>query len=381
LPIWLVLNPSILNSLSKHPLMIILTAGLFWTVITIFYSEYPFLSLKYFLAKIWYIIPFCLGTIVFLKNSESLRVAAICIVIPMFIAAIFILTRHAMLGFPFEKVNEVAKPIFRNHVNYAALLVCIIPVSFALYKNATGYRLFWLLTTFLLLVALFFSFSRGAWLALGAALITIPFVVKRKLQWLILFLSTGIIAGMLWLTAHNRYLDYRPVFEQTIYHSDFDAHIEATYKMRDLSTAERFYRWIAAVRMSKERWLTGYGPNSFYYEYKPYTVNAFTTYVSDNKEHSTVHNYFLLLLTEQGLPGLILFVVLIFSMMLYAQRLYHSSADLHEKGLMLVIASLLSIIAVLISLSDLIETDKIGSLFFICLGLLAGRREVIRSSG
>jgi O-antigen ligase len=374
LPIYLILKPSILRSIARHPLIIILVTGLFWTLITILYSEYPLLSIKYFLAKIWYIIPFCLGTILFLNNSKALRIAAICMVIPMIAAVLFILTRHAMLGFSFEKVNEIARPIFRNHVNYAALLVCMIPVSFALYRNSTGSRLFWMFSTILLLAGLFFSYSRGAWLALAAALITIPFVIKNKLQWLILIASTAIIASVLWLTAQNRYLDYRPIYEQTIYHSDFNKHIEATYTMRDLSSAERIYRWIAAMHMGKERLLTGYGPNSFYYEYKPYAVSAFATYVSDNQEHSTVHNYFLLLLTEQGLPGLLIFIVLFISMMMYAQRIYHSTADRKEKGLMLLLIALLSMIAMLIFLSDLIETDKIGSIFFICLGLLVGKR-------
>jgi len=194
------------------------------------------------------------------------------------------------------------------------------------------------------------------------------------LSWLIGSVTLIVIAAVLWFSSGNRYLDFRPVYEQTIYHSNFDEHIEATYTMRDLSTAERFYRWIAAFRMSSEKLLTGYGPNSFYYEYKPYAVNSFTTYVSDNREHSTVHNYFLLLLTEQGIPGLLLFVVLFFSMMLYAQRLYHQSQDKWEKGLMLVLVSLLGMIGVLIFLSDLMETDKIGSLFYICLGLLVSAR-------
>jgi O-antigen ligase len=293
--------------------------------------------------------------------------------VTMTIATVFIFTRHALTGLSFEQVNDVARPIFRNHVNYAALLVCMLPLSFAVYWNGGRSRYVWLFITLFFGVALFFSYSRGAWLALAAAIITIAFVRKKKLSWLIIS-ATVLIAGfVVWFSVNNRYLDFRPVYEQTIYHSSFDEHIEATYAMRDLSTAERFYRWIAAFRMSGERLLTGYGPNSFYYEYKPYAVNSFTTYVSGNLEHSTVHNYFLLLLTEQGLPGLILFLALFLSMMFYAQYIFHHSEDKFEKGLMLVVASLLSMIGVLIFLSDLMETDKIGSIFFICLGLLISR--------
>jgi len=373
IPLVILLRPSGVSKMASHPLMLLLLSGLCWTVVTILYSEHSLLSIKYFLAKTWYIIPFCVGTVLFLKDKRSIMIAAMCMLVTMTIATVFIFTRHALTGLSFEQVNDVARPIFRNHVNYAALLVCMLPLSFAVYWNGGRSRYVWLFITLFFGVALFFSYSRGAWLALAAAIITIAFVRKKKLSWLIIS-ATVLIAGfVVWFSVNNRYLDFRPVYEQTIYHSSFDEHIEATYAMRDLSTAERFYRWIAAFRMSGERLLTGYGPNSFYYEYKPYAVNSFTTYVSGNLEHSTVHNYFLLLLTEQGLPGLILFLALFLSMMFYAQYIFHHSEDKFEKGLMLVVASLLSMIGVLIFLSDLMETDKIGSIFFICLGLLISR--------
>jgi O-antigen ligase len=122
--------------------------------------------------------------------------------------------------------------------------------------------------------------------------------------------------------------------------------------------------------MVKENWVTGSGPNSFYPLYKSYTVNEFTTYVSNNPEKSTVHNYFLLLLTEQGVPGMLLFAALYITMLLTAQGLYLRSRDVFVKGLMLLVGALLAMIGVLIFLSDLIETDKIGSVFYICAGLL-----------
>jgi O-antigen ligase len=376
IPIIIVLQPEKVLPVIRHPLILLLLSGLCWTMITLFYSTHALLSVKYFLAKTWYILPFCLGTILFLEKRQYILLAAKCMVLTMAIATIVVLTRHAFAGFSFEQVNEVARPIFRNHVNYAALLVCMIPVCFALYKNAVRFRYAWLVILLVFLAALFFTYSRGAWLGLAAALITIAFARKKILSWLIGSVSVLVIVAALWFSTNNRYLDFRPVYEQTIYHSNFDEHIEATYAMRDLSTAERFYRWIAAFRMSSERLLTGYGPNSFYYEYKPYAVNSFTTYVSDNQEHSTVHNYFLLLLAEQGIPGLLLFVALFFSMMLYAQHYYHQSQDKWERGLMLVVVSLLGMIGVLIFLSDLMETDKTGSLFYICLGLLVSARTV-----
>jgi O-antigen ligase len=140
--------------------------------------------------------------------------------------------------------------------------------------------------------------------------------------------------------------------------------------LKDVSTAERFYRWIAAVRMTGDKWLPGYGPNTFYTNYKEYGIPAFKTWVSDNTEHSTVHNYFLLMMVEQGFPGLLLFIILLGAMIYYAQHLYHRALDRVSQILAFTTGVTLSMFLTLNFLSDLVETDKIGSIFFLCLSIL-----------
>lgn len=98
-------------------------------------------------------------------------------------------------------------------------------------------------------------------------------------------------------------------------------------------------------------------------------MSAYKTWVSDNPEHSTVHNYFLLTAIEQGIPGLI-FLLLLGAMVYYAQYLYHRVRDLFYKSVAAVTGVIITMIIVLNFLSDLVETDKIGSLFFLCLSML-----------
>jgi O-antigen ligase len=128
--------------------------------------------------------------------------------------------------------------------------------------------------------------------------------------------------------------------------------------------------------MSTSSWLTGFGPTTFYSNYKSYTVPLFRTWVSDNKEKSTVHNYFLLLLIEQGVPGLLLFLALVGTMFWYAQRLYKRTADSFWETTFAVVGAILLIQCTVNFLSDLIETDKVGSAFYLCVAVLviAGRR-------
>ena len=139
--------------------------------------------------------------------------------------------------------------------------------------------------------------------------------------------------------------------------------------MEDMSTVERFYRWIAAVNLFKQHPMVGVGPNNFTANYKPYTVTSYETYISDNEEKSTVHNYFLLLLTEQGIPALLLYIILLVTIFLTAQRVYNISSEENRKY---IIAITLCIVSFLFNntLSDLVEANKVGSLFFISLALL-----------
>jgi len=64
------------------------------------------------------------------------------------------------------------------------------------------------------------------------------------------------------------------------------------------------------MRMAADRPLVGFGPGAFYESYVPYTLSSFQTYVSDNPEKSGIHNYYLMTSVEQGIPGLILFLIL-----------------------------------------------------------------------
>jgi O-antigen ligase len=179
-----------------------------------------------------------------------------------------------------------------------------------------------------------------------------------------------VTVSLFWIKSGDRYLQYAHDYRTTIFHQDFEEHWQATYEFKDMSTAERFYRWIAGVRMIKDNPLAGYGPNTFYNNYKSYAVPAFKTYVSDNKEHSTVHNYFLLIAIEQGIPGLVFFLLLVGCMLNYAQHLYHRVKDIFYKTIAVTSGVILVMILTVNFLSDLIETDKVGSLFFLCLSML-----------
>ena len=355
-----------------HPLLVFLLLQVLWIAITVILSTYFVLSAKYFLAKTWYLLAFVAAPLLLWRNEIVLKRSAIVLLASMLVVTTVALFRHAMLGFSFADVNEALAPFFRNHVNYSALLVFMLPLQVMCWQQATTKGLRWLITlSFLItLPALYFAYARGAWLAMIAGIIAYGLLRRRWLWQSFLLVVILAITAVLWLWKNERYLQFAHDYQSTVFHEDFREHLAATYQLKDVSTAERFHRWIAGVRMAEDSWQSGFGPTTFYQHYKSYTVPAFKTWVSRNEEQSTVHNYFLLLLVEQGVVGLLLFLALLGGMFWYAQRIYHCTDNVFWKRVSATVAVILVMQCTLNFLSDLIETDKVGSIFYLCIAAL-----------
>lgn len=351
-------------------LTLLLQAG--WWVISAALSTDTLISGKFVLAKSWYLLAFVGGVLLLLKQPTDFARVGGVLVTSMMVLTLVVLVRHGYKGFTFEAINDSLSPFFRNHVNYSALLVITIPLLIAFYSAARSRWAKGLLVITLLvaLAALYLSYARGAWLALIVGGVAYWLLQKKLLVWAYIMSLVLVLTAVLWLKTDNRYLRFAHDYETTVFHTDFREHMVATYQLKDVSTAERFYRWIAGVRMIKDNWQTGYGPNTFYYHYQRYAVPAFKTWVSKNEERSTVHNYFLLTIIEQGVMGLLLLLFLIGYMFFVAQRVYHAAPDKFWRSMMAIVAVVLSMICTVNFLSDLIEADKVGSLFYLCLGIL-----------
>jgi O-antigen ligase len=368
----LILKPNLLpKELLKSSIVLLLLLQLLWMLVTVFFSQEIWLSIKYGLAKTWFLLAFVIGGLMFLRTKDDLRLASKALIFSMLIPTVMSLIRHADKGFSFESINSTLDPFFRNHVNYSALLACLFPILLMWYYfSAKAVRKWVMACMVVFLIALFFAYSRGAWLCLFTGMLT-WFAVKYRFLLTLLFVSL-LIAGvtLFWLIQNNNYLKFAPDFNTTTQHTDINEHLEATYTLKDMSMMERFYRWIAGFKMLNEEKMHGFGPNSFTTYYKSYTISSFKTWVSSNEERSSVHNYFLLVAIEQGIPGFILFLALLIYMFAVAVNAYHTLQDPFERSLAMLCAVMLSMIVTLNLLSDLIETDKIGSLYFLITGLL-----------
>ncbi len=367
---WFISNPVETKKIIRHPVFITLLLHLIWVYCCILSSSNLVFSLKYALSKSWYIIGSMITTYWIINTRKklinSLWILTITIAITVFIVNI----EHGLEGFTFDAIGAACNPLYRNHVIYGVFMVMIFPFVFVLRpltKKQSIQRLMIDLTIILLLTGIYFSYTRGAWLALPVML-GVWFCVRYRL--LRFLYPLGIIAGIAffgYLSQDYRYLDYAPNYESTIYHDELGDHLSATFEGKDMSTMERFHRWIAAFRLFSENPVMGIGPNTFVDQYKPYTSIDFETYISDNEERSTVHNYFIYVLAEQGLVGFLIIVCLVGIFFIYGEKKYHLLRNPLHRNLYL--ACILCGASFWLNnlFSDLLEANKLAPLWFFAI--------------
>ena len=361
------------NKFLLHPLSILVLLHLGWTFATTIASDNFIVSLKWSLAKLWYIVSFFFLVGLFVKRKSDFKKYIWLIAIPLTFALAQMVIRFGLLNFAFDRVNAVTWPFFRNHVNFAAILTVFIPFVFFARNWYAKFSFKRYALTFIFiffLIGIYLSYTRTAYGCLVIGVGTY-FIMRLKLirPAIVLALIIGLM-GIIHLGTDRSYLDYAPTFEKAVTHTDFGNLLTATSKGEDISTMERVYRWVGGVFMFKENPVMGFGPGNFYNFYRDYSLNAFKTYVSNNPDRSSIHCYYLLMLCEQGLLGMLFFLGIAIYGLILGERIYHRSKDPLYKNLAMAIVVSQIIICTFLLINDMMETDKVGSFFFISTALL-----------
>jgi O-antigen ligase len=93
---------------------------------------------------------------------------------------------------------------------------------------------------------------------------------------------------------------------------DISEHVQSISNIStDASNLERINRWNSALRMWHERPVVGFGPGTYQFQYAPYQNPYEKTIISTNAgDVGNAHSEYLGPLAEQGLPGMLLVLVL-----------------------------------------------------------------------
>jgi len=318
----------------KHPITLALLLHLGWLFVTAITSQDLLISVKFSLAKIWYVTTFFFLAGSILKEEKDLKQLTWVVLFPLLFTIAYVLRKHAAMGFSFADIHTVVQPFYRNKVAYACMMTIFLPFVWftrQMYRTWTWQWLVLAGATAILLIGIQFSYTRAAYGTLGIA-VGAYFVIKWRLMKPTLVVAALLaVLYILGMVRHNRYLDHKPVYDKTITHEDFGDLLTSTTKGQDVSTMERVYRWVAGGHMIGERPWLGFGPGTFTAFYKTYTLHGFRTYVSQNTEGSGIHCYYLMVAVEQGYIGALLFVALVFIVLLKGEIIYHQTADPESK--------------------------------------------------
>lgn len=376
-------NPKVLakDKWWRDPIVTLIILQFLWMIVAVIFSKEFILSAKFMAAKSWFLICFFILPYYVFREKKDFRHAFILFIAPILMTMCIIMVRHAARGFHFYKVEQAIGDLYYNHVDYSAVLSIVFPLLFVAIPMSRKWRnpfvniaLIGLIAFFI--PAIYLTYARAALVAVAFAF-AVAIAIRLRLVNLAMPVFYALIAMLvIFMAKDNRFINFRPNYEKTYMHKNFTEHMIATFRGEDMSSMERLYRWIAAMRMSKDEPVKGWGPNAFYYYYKPYAVSSFKTYVSRNVEKSTTHNYFLYMLVEQGWPAMIIYAILVMVALAHAQKTYFRFKDKFYRYCTLGAVMMFSSGFINNFFSELLETHKVGSLMYISLGVLVVLRRI-----
>ena len=319
-----------------HPISIAIYVYLVWMLLTVITSQLPLISLKQWVTRIWFIVPyyFFLGHL-FLRNPKNAIRFLWFFLVPLIIACCYTIVIHSQYGFTKKTSTWVMFPLFKEHTSYGAVLALFYPAAIYLAFRKTSWVLKAIssLLLVILTVALVLSYTRAAWLSLvGAGLVYLIYLFRmsKSLVWTLV----GIVCI---ITALN-FSMISSKFERNTTDSsdDLNEHVASvTNVSTDASNLERINRWKCAIRMFQERPLLGHGPGTYMFLYAPYQKPSEKTIISTNGgNRGNAHSEYLGPLAESGILGLATFLGLIISVVVVSIKTYQRIGEPRVKGML-----------------------------------------------
>ncbi len=321
-----------------HPVSIALYFYFLWMLITVFTSADIVVSIKWFIARLWLIIPtYFFGVMVFkeIKNIPRFVWAYVLGFIPVIV---YTLSVHAAHGFSDHAAHWAMSPFYNDHTSYGAMLAMMIPVLVGFVFSRDSYsrniRIFTFITLVILLIAIYFSISRAAWISLLVALgVYLMLKFRIRLSWV---LGSVFILGVLFFSFQDRILMQLERNKQDS-SKNFVKHIQSMSNITtDASNLERINRWHSAIKMFEARPIFGWGPGSYQFVYAPFQSVEDKTVISTNVGNKgTAHSEYLLILSEEGILGLVSLLTIFILISVTAVRVYREAEEAFVKKLVL----------------------------------------------
>ncbi len=302
-------------------------------------------------------------------NYERMKILAISIISSAVVVSCYGLAQH--LGYDFitwaGRAFEAQRSFstLGNPLILAGFLVTVAPIAAAfslLFLTGKSIQKWvWLGAVLLILISIWVTFSRGAWLALMIGLLFLFLILRKTVsssRWItyigVLFLVSVLVVGL--LTARSAAT------------TNLLARAYSSIDPSKGSFATRLEIWKSALRIVRHQSLLGTGPDTFIFKFFKFQTLRYIRLQERIVIADNAHSYPLQLASSIGIPGMAIFVALFLLLFFSSLRQIQKSKDLQVK--ILLSGFLAGALAYLIHLMFALSAVGSTTFFWIITGAL-----------
>lgn len=358
--------------LITHPISIVVYVYLLWMFITCLTSEQPAVSFKFWASKIWFITSCYFMVIQLIKDDlKNAKTFFNCYTAGLGIVVIYTTIRHALRGFSEFSGHWVMTPFYNDHTAYGAVLAFFIPIvlGFLCTAESKKSKWFYIISAVILLVGLYLSNCRAAWLSMVVVLF-VWLVMKLKIKFTWLVVAALVFGSFFYFYADD--ILYR------MGRNDQDASGNLTEQIQsmtnistDASNVERLNRWTSALAMIKERPIVGWGPGTYQFQYAPFQKSKYQTIISTNLgDGGNAHSEYLGPCAETGIVGLLTVLALLVVSLYTGIKTYMNAQDKNRKHWAM--AMTLALVSYFVHgiMNNFLDTDKLSLPFWAAFAVI-----------
>ncbi len=377
--IKLLFGYKISKGLLMHPFFWVVIIGILIQFISTLNSTIPLVSIKTLFLKSCYIgVFFVLSADLYLKQRINHIKVLKAYTFSILMVGIIIFLKHLDYGLSKDISGSVTEPFYADHTIYSACLALILPFPVLAFLNAgrlqiNFYQKFWIaFLAIVLLTFFFYTYCRAGW---------ISFVIS---SFVVLAVHFGLrFKGLLFAIISVLVLMFmfQTEIAETIKQNKADsnaknANIEQQTKSvtnitSDQSNAERLNRWSCAWRMFLDKPFFGHGPGTYQFEYLSYQKKSEMTRISVTSAYNikkgkggTAHSEYLLLLAENGLFSVLIYIFSIFMVMYYALKVFTNTNDEQNKIKIMIVFFGFCTYNLHAFFNNFLDTDKAALLYY-----------------
>ncbi|MBE0678158.1 MAG: O-antigen ligase family protein, partial [Bacteroidales bacterium] len=362
--------------LLRHPVTVVVGLYLLWTLVTAFTSTMPGVSFKTLAYRLWFTAGFYLvaaqmaGSERFGRRYITAYAAGLAIVVIYFIVKV---QGAGLLNQQFA--HSACYPFYKDHTSFGASMAFLLPpLAVILFRKDTGLagRLMVAVLILLFITGFVLSYSRAAWVSLIAAA-ALAGILWVRLPVRLLAVTASVFVLALVLSAGWIWQRMDSTTEDSS--ADLGQHLRSASNIStDQSNLERINRWKCALRMFGERPLTGWGPGTYQFSYGPFQKASERTSIStDFGDAGNAHSEYLGALSESGLPGALLYLLITITAVVTGIRVwYREKRGAQGYFVLAIVAGLLTYVIHGI-MNSFLDSDKIAALWWGFIAIVVAR--------